>query len=35
MIDGKKIFDQLVKNVEVRNFRKTATGQRDYYTTDY
>ena len=36
MIDDKKFFDQLVKNVQVRkHFPKTATGQRDYYTTDY
>ena len=35
MIDGKKLFDQLVKNNKVtyENIRKIATVQRDDYTT--
>ena len=35
MIDGKKIFDQPVKNNKItyENIRKNATGQGDYYTT--
>ena len=35
MIDGKNVFDQPVKNAErtYGNIRKTATGQRDGYTT--
>ena len=36
MIDGKKFFDQPVKNNKVtyENTRKVATGQGDDYTTD-
>ena len=35
MIDGRKFFDQLVKNNKVtyKNIRKIATGQGDDYTT--
>ena len=35
MIDGKKLFDQPVKNdlITYENIRKIATGQRDNYTT--
>ena len=35
MIDGKNFFDQPVKNYKVtyENIRKTATGQKDDYTT--
>ena len=35
MIDGKNVFDHQVKNNKVtyENFRKTAAGQGDYYTT--
>ena len=36
MIDGKNVFDQLVKS-DIRtydNIRKIATGQGDNYTTD-
>ena len=35
MIDGKNIFDQLIKNDEITydNIRKIATGQGDDYTT--
>ena len=35
MIDGKKFFDQPVKNDKVTwNIRKIATGREDDYTTD-
>ena len=35
MIDGKNVFDQLVKNDKItyENIRKIAIGQRDDYTT--
>ena len=35
MIDGKNVFDQLIKNDEITydNIRKIATGQGDDYTT--
>ena len=35
MIDGKKLFDQRIKNNKVRyeNLRKIATAKRDDYTT--
>ena len=35
MIDGRKIFDQLIENdiMTSRNIRKIATGQGDDYTT--
>ena len=37
MIDGKKVFDQTVKNNKVtyENIRKMVTGQGDYYTTGF
>ena len=35
MIDGKKMFDQLIRNNKVtyKNIRKITTGQGDDYTT--
>ena len=37
MINGENFFDQLIKNNKVtyENIRKIATGQGDYYTTDF
>ena len=37
VIDGKNIFDQLIKNDKITydNLRKIATGQEDDYTTRF
>ena len=37
MIDGQKIFDQLVKNDQITydNIKKVTTGRRDHYATGF